>query len=85
MYYGQLENSQLGLGPLHTNPNILKLHTFNTNRPPPVHTKPVGSLSNNDGVGSEKISKKMNLRPFKLYRVYLEPLNSSNVSDLSVS
>ena len=74
----------LGLGPVHTNPNILKLHTFNTNRPT-VHTKPVGSLSNNVGVGSEKISKKVNLRPFKLYRVYLEPLNSSNVGDFSLS
>ena len=27
------------------------------------------------------VTKKMNLRPFKLYRVYLEPLNSSNVGD----
>ena len=29
--------------------------------------------------------KKMNLRPFKLFRVYLEPLNSSNVGDFSWS
>ena len=41
------------------------------------------SLSNNDDHGSENITKKMNLRPFKLYRVYLEPFNSSNVSDFS--
>ena len=27
----------------------------------------------------------MNLCPFKLYRVYLEPLNSSNVDDFSWS
>ena len=27
----------------------------------------------------------MNLRPFKLYRVYLEPLNSSNKGDFSWS
>ena len=27
----------------------------------------------------------MNLRPFKLYRVYLEPLNLSNVGDFSWS
>ena len=41
------------------------------------------SLSNNDHDGSENITKKMNLRPFKLYRVYLEALNSSNVGDYS--
>ena len=45
----------------------------------------IGSLSNNDDDGSENITKKMNLRPFKGYRVYLEPLNSSNVSDFSWS
>ena len=39
----------------------------------------------NDDDGSENITKKMNLRPFKLYRVYLEPLNSSNVGDFSWS
>ena len=39
----------------------------------------IGSLNNTDGNGSENITKKMNLRPFKLYRVYLEPFNSSNV------
>ena len=36
-----------------------------------------------DDDGSENITKKMNLLPFKLYRVYLEPLNSSSVRDLS--
>ena len=44
-----------------------------------------GTLSNYDDDGSENITKKMNLRPFKLYRVYLEPLNSSNVGDFSWS
>ena len=33
----------------------------------------------------ENITKKVNLRPFKLYRVYLEPLNSLNVGDISWS
>ena len=41
-----------------------------------------GSLGNNDHDGSENISKKMNLRPFKLYRVYLEPFNSSKYRQL---
>ena len=44
-----------------------------------------GSLDNNDDDGSENISKKINLRPFKLYRVYLEPLNSSYVGNFSWS
>ena len=35
--------------------------------------------------GSANIIKKMNLRPFKLCRVYLEPLYSSNVGDFSWS
>ena len=39
----------------------------------------LGTLSNDDdGGGSENITKKMNLRPFKLYRINLEPPNSSN-------
>ena len=42
-------------------------------------------LPNNDEDGSENITKKMNLRPFKLYRVYLEPLYSSDVGDFSWS
>ena len=44
-----------------------------------------GTLSNDDDDGSEKLTKKMNLRLFKLYRVHLEPLNSSNVGDFSWS
>ena len=38
----------------------------------------IGSLSNNNDDGSENITRKMNLRRFKLYRAYLEPLKSSN-------
>ena len=45
----------------------------------------LGTLSNNDEDGSENMTKNMNLRPFKLYRVYLEPLNSLNVGDFSCS
>ena len=45
----------------------------------------LGTLSNNDDYGGENMTKNMNLRPFKLYRVYLEPLNSSNVGDFSWS
>ena len=41
----------------------------------------LGTLSNDDDDSSGNITGKMNLRPFKLYRVYLEPLNSSNVGD----
>ena len=40
----------------------------------------IGGLSNNDNK-SENITRKMNLRRFKLYRAYLEPLNSSNLGD----
>ena len=45
----------------------------------------MGTLSNYDDDSIENITKKVNLRPFKLYRVYLEPLNSSNVGDFSWS
>ena len=45
----------------------------------------IGTASNEDDDGSENITKKMNLRLFKLYSVYLEPLNSSNVGDFSWS
>ena len=45
----------------------------------------IGTLSDEDVDGGENLTKKMNLRPFKLYRVYLEPLNSSNVGDFSWS
>ena len=46
----------------------------------------IGTLSNDDDDdGIENITNKMNLLPFKPYRVYLEPLNSSNVGDFSWS
>ena len=45
----------------------------------------IGSISNDDGDGRENITKKVNLLPFKLYRVYLESLNSSDVGDFSWS
>ena len=37
------------------------------------------SLNNHDEDGSENVAKKINLRPFKLHRVYLDVLNLSNV------
>ena len=45
----------------------------------------VGIISNDDDDGSENIAKKMDLRSFKLNRVYLDPLNSSNPGDFSWS
>ena len=42
-----------------------------------------GTLSNDDDYGSKNITRKMDLCPFKLYRVCLESLNSSNVGDFS--
>ena len=45
----------------------------------------LGTLSNDDDDGSENVAKKMNLRSFKLYRVYLDPLNMSNAGDFSWS
>ena len=44
-----------------------------------------GTLSNADDDGSKNIAKKMNLRSFKLNRVYLDPLNVSNAGDFSLS
>ena len=41
------------------------------------------TLSNHDDVVSENVVKKMNLSPFKPYRVYLDPLRMSNAGDLS--
>ena len=41
--------------------------------------------SKKDDDDSENVTKKMNLRPFKLYRVYLEPLYSADVGDFSWS
>ena len=37
-----------------------------------------------DDDGSDDVAKKNNLCPFKLCRVYLDPLNLSNVGNLSV-
>ena len=46
----------------------------------------LGTLSKDeDDGGSEKVGKKMNLRPFKLNHVYLDPLNMSNAGDFSWS
>ena len=43
-----------------------------------------GTLSKDDDDGGEKkVGKKMNLRSFKLNRVYLDPLNMSNAGDFS--
>ena len=41
----------------------------------------LGTLSKDDDDGSEIVGKKMNLRSFKLNRVYLDPLNMSNTGD----
>ena len=41
----------------------------------------LGTLSKDDDDGSENVGKKMNLRSFKLSRVYLDPLNMSNAGD----
>ena len=45
----------------------------------------LGTLSTDDDDGSENDGKKMNLRSFKRNRVYLDPLNMSNVGDFSWS
>ena len=45
----------------------------------------IGTLSKDDDDGSENVVKKMNLRSFKLNRVYLDPLNMSNAGDFSWS
>ena len=49
-----------------------------------VHStrKLLGTLSKDDD-GSENVGKKMNLRSYKLNRVYLDPLDMSNVGDFS--
>ena len=47
--------------------------------------KTLGTLSDDDDGGSENVAKKMNLRSFKLNRVYLDPLNMSNAGDFSWS
>ena len=45
----------------------------------------IGTLSRDDDDGSVNVDKKMNLRPFKLNRVYLDPLNMSNAGNFSWS
>ena len=40
----------------------------------------IENLSNHDE-GSENVAKNINMRPFKLFRVNLDPLNFSNVDD----
>ena len=45
-----------------------------------VHS-PLASLSNDNNNGSGNITKKKNLHSFKLCRIYLDPLNLSNVRD----
>ena len=46
-----------------------------------VDSRVIGTLSNVDEDGGENIARKMNLCSFKLTRVYLDPLNMSNVGD----
>ena len=41
----------------------------------------IGTLSKDDDNGSENAGKKINLRSFKLHRVYLDPFNMSNAGD----
>ena len=51
-----------------------------------VLASPLESLSNDDDDDDNRsgnVAKKMNLCPFKPYRVYLGPLNLSNVGDFS--
>ena len=43
----------------------------------------IGTLSNDDDDGSENVAKKTNLRSFKLNRLYLNLLNTSNAGDFS--
>ena len=45
----------------------------------------IGTLSSDDDDGRENITKKMSVDPFKLYRVYLELLDSLNIADFSWS
>ena len=51
-----------------------------------ISVQTLGTLSKDDGDGgTENVGKKMNLRSFKLNRVYLDPLNMSNAGDFSWS
>ena len=43
----------------------------------------MGTSSNDEDDVSENVAKKMNLRSYKLNRVYLDPLNMSNVGVFS--
>ena len=43
----------------------------------------MSELSKDDDEGSENVAKKMNVRSFKLYRVYLDSLSLSNGGDFS--
>ena len=53
---------------------------------PDLECDTIGTLSNDDDDdGRENVAKKMNLRSFKLNRVYLDPLNLSNAGDFSWS
>ena len=45
----------------------------------------IGDLKQGDDDDSENVGKKINLRSFKLNRVYLDPLNMSNAGDFSWS
>ena len=45
----------------------------------------LGTLSKDNDDGSENVGKIMNLRSFKLNRVFVEPLNMSNAGDFSWS
>ena len=45
--------------------------------------KILGTLSKDHNDGSENVGKKINLRSFKLDRVYLDPLNISQAGDFS--
>ena len=45
----------------------------------------LGTLSKDNDNGSENVAKEMNLRSFKLNRVYLDPVNMSNAGDFSWS
>ena len=63
----------------HHNPMSLRERKNNLT----VLASPLGSLSNDDDDRSENVAKKMNMCPFKPYRVYLGPLNLSNVGDFS--
>ena len=49
--------------------------SYRVNFFPFVTLETLGSFSIDDGDGSESVAKKMNLRSFKLNRVYLDPLN----------